>query len=100
MKITSSTPSIGGGQASGRAKQSPQTTHTPSATGGEKVALSSLSARLQEATAALTDTPVVDVAHVAEIKQAMAEGRFKINPERIADGLLDGVRQMLLAKQR
>lgn len=32
---------------------------------------------------------------VAEIRQAIAEGRFQINPERIADGLIDNVREML-----
>jgi negative regulator of flagellin synthesis FlgM len=40
------------------------------------------------------DTPV-DTARIAEIKQAIAEGRFSINPERIADGLLQSVREML-----
>lgn len=100
MKINSNVPSIGTSQAGGRAKQPAQATQTPTATAGEKVALSSLSARLQEATATLADTPVVNVTHVAEIKKAMSEGRFQINPERIADGLLENVRQMLLAKQR
>jgi negative regulator of flagellin synthesis FlgM len=32
---------------------------------------------------------------VAEIRQAISEGRFQVNPERIADGLLDSVRDML-----
>lgn len=32
---------------------------------------------------------------VAEIRQAIAEGRFQINPERIAEGLIDNVRDML-----
>lgn len=41
---------------------------------------------------------VMDIARVTEIKQAIAEGRFQIKPERIADGLLDSVREML-AKQ-
>ena len=37
----------------------------------------------------------MDIERVAEIKQAIAEGRFKINPERIADGLLQSVHDML-----
>jgi negative regulator of flagellin synthesis FlgM len=32
---------------------------------------------------------------VAEIRQAISEGRFQIDPERIADGLLSSVRDML-----
>lgn len=98
MKINSSVSSVGTSQAGGRTKQTPQAGQSANAAPVEKVALSSLSARLQEATAGLTDTPAVDITHVNEIKQAMAEGRFKINPERIADGLLESVRQMLVSK--
>lgn len=32
---------------------------------------------------------------VEEIRQAIGEGRFKINAERIADGLINSVREML-----
>ncbi len=38
---------------------------------------------------------VFDSQKVAEIRQAISEGRFKINPERIADGLISSVREML-----
>lgn len=99
MKINSSITSTGNSQASGRAKSSAQAGRAaePSAS-GEKVALSSLSANLQQASALSGNEQVMDVARVAEIKQAIAEGRFQIKPERIADGLLDSVREML-AKQ-
>lgn len=43
----------------------------------------------------LADTPVTDAGKIAEIKQAIAEGRFAVNADKIADGLLDSVRQML-----
>ncbi len=42
---------------------------------------------------------VFDTNRVAEIRQAIAEGRFQINPERIADGLIDSVRTMLSRQQ-
>jgi negative regulator of flagellin synthesis FlgM len=42
---------------------------------------------------------VYDAERVAEIRQAIAEGRFQINPERIADGLLENVRDMLARRQ-
>jgi negative regulator of flagellin synthesis FlgM len=32
---------------------------------------------------------------VAEIRQAISEGRFQIDPERVADGLISSVREML-----
>lgn len=68
-----------------------------SAPAGEQVALSSLSSRLQEVESAMGAAPAVDAERVSEIRQAIADGQFKINPERIADGLLDSVRQMLTA---
>ena len=100
VKINSTIASAGNSQASGRAKPSAQANRTaePSAS-GEKVALSSLSANLQQAGALSGNEQVMNVTRVAEIKQAIAEGRFHIKPERIADGLLDSVREMLLAKQ-
>jgi negative regulator of flagellin synthesis FlgM len=44
------------------------------------------------------NTPVVDSAKVDEIKQAMSEGRFKVDTGKVADGLIDSVRQMLSAQ--
>lgn len=43
----------------------------------------------------LAETPVADANKIAEIKQAIAEGRFTVNADKIADGLLDSVRQLL-----
>ena len=37
----------------------------------------------------------VDAARVAEIRQAINEGRLDIRAERIADGLIDSVRDLL-----
>lgn len=45
-----------------------------------------------------TSTPM-DSAKIDAIKQAISEGRFKINPEKIANGLLSSV-QDLLASQK
>jgi len=36
-----------------------------------------------------------DAAKVAEIRHAISEGRYQVNPEKIADGLLDTVRDLL-----
>lgn len=56
---------------------------------GAQVALSGVSSRVAQAGEGY------NAARVAEIRQAIAEGRFQINPERIADGLLDSVREFL-----
>lgn len=64
----------------------------------EKVELSSLSSSLVKAEAAMESTPVVDRKRVDEIRQAIAEGRFQVDANRIADGLIDSVRQMLGAQ--
>ncbi len=39
--------------------------------------------------------PAFDAQRVAEIRQAISEGRFMVNPERVADGLINSVREML-----
>lgn len=62
------------------------------------VQFSSLSASLSKAETIMSSTPVVDRARVEEIRQAISEGRFKVDAERIADGLLTSVRQMLDAQ--
>ncbi|MCH2219174.1 MAG: flagellar biosynthesis anti-sigma factor FlgM [Dechloromonas sp.] len=39
--------------------------------------------------------PPVNTARIQEIKQAISEGRFKINPEAIADRLIESTRDLL-----
>lgn len=64
------------------------------APGGDQVQLSSL----QKAESAINATPVVNEVKVDEIKQAISEGRFKVNAEKVADSLIESVRQMLDAQ--
>lgn len=42
---------------------------------------------------------VIDTAKISEIKLAISEGRFKVNPEVVADRLLESVRELILARQ-
>lgn len=79
--------------------RNPANTTTTVASSGAKVELSSLSSSLQKAESTLAQTPVVDKQRVDEIKQAIANGEFKIDAGRIADGLISSVREML-ATQR
>ncbi len=100
MKIDNLTKSLGGVAPSDARGRSTAGTAKPdsAAAAGEKVELSSLSASLKQAEATIASTPVVNSARVQEIRQAIAEGRFKIDPERIADGLIESVREMLAAQ--
>lgn len=61
------------------------------------VKVSPLGAQLAAAEQALQDAPEVNAERVAELKQAIAEGRFRINPDAIAGRLLDTAREALTA---
>ena len=67
---------------------------------GSQVQLSAQATALLGAESVIKDSPVSDANRVAEIKQAIAEGRFSINPEKVADSLLTSVRQMLQQNQQ
>lgn len=94
MKIESTGKPLGGVSAADN-RSRVTTPKTESASAGDKVELSSLSSTLQKAEAAIDGAPTVNSARVAEIRQAISEGRFKIDSSKIADGLIDSVRQML-----
>lgn len=61
----------------------------------DEVRLSSLAGELQ----AGDSQPPVDAARVAEIKQAIAEGRFSINAGAIADRLIDTARELVTSRR-
>lgn len=63
--------------------------------GGTSVSLGSTAAQLHSMESSMAGTPVVDSAKVAEIKQAISEGRFKVNSEVVADRLLQTVRDLI-----
>lgn len=45
------------------------------------------------------EAPPVNSTRIQEIKQAIAEGRFKINPEAIADRLIESARDLVSANR-
>ena len=63
----------------------------------DSVQLSSLSTHLQAIEKGFADTPVVDSARVDEIKQAIANGYFKVDANKVADRLLKTVQDLILA---
>ncbi|MBK6357507.1 MAG: flagellar biosynthesis anti-sigma factor FlgM [Betaproteobacteria bacterium] len=59
------------------------------------VSLSQLASTMQG-----TEKPPVNAARIQEIKEAIAQGRFKVNPEAIADGLIQSARDLLDSQRK
>jgi negative regulator of flagellin synthesis FlgM len=99
MKIDNSIKSAGTGAVSGggsRAGKGSAGAH--GSAGGDRVQLSPLASQMHAIETSMADTPVVDSARVAEIRQAIAEGRFKVNPDAVADHLLQTARELLRSR--
>lgn len=56
---------------------------------------SSFGLRLQQLEGSLVNQPVVDETRVAEIRQAISEGRFSVRADAIADKLMESVKELL-----
>lgn len=61
----------------------------------DNVALSSNSLKLSALEGSMGSQPIIDSARVNEIRQAISEGKFKINPDAIADKLVASVKELL-----
>ena len=99
MKIDNSLKSVGGKvteenrSATGNGKAPAGGPEAP----GVSVDLSPLSAKLQSIEEKIRTGDVANPARVNEIKQAIADGRFKVNPEVVADRLLATVQELIRA---
>ncbi|MCV6605881.1 MAG: flagellar biosynthesis anti-sigma factor FlgM [Porticoccaceae bacterium] len=61
----------------------------------DTVTVTNQAARLQELEQSLANTPVVDSARVAELREAIASGSYQPDPQRIADKLSQLERDLL-----
>lgn len=67
----------------------PEKAGSPTASSGDQVVLSQEAQSAGRLQAKLDSLPDVNLERVAEIRRAIAEGRFEINPERIAENLIN-----------
>ncbi len=68
-------------------------------TSGTSVHLGSTTAQLLSLGGSVASTPLVDVQKVADIKQAISEGRFKVNSGVVADRLINSVQDLITASK-
>lgn len=100
MKIDkpTNTPSAGvpgvGTARSGNTKNNPAPQQS-----GTSVSLGSTSAQLGSMQASMANTPVVDASKVAQIKQAISNGNFKVNSGMVADRLIQSVHDLIKNSQ-
>jgi len=94
-RLNSST-TVGGAARTANTKEASKTeapatasTSTSVSGSGETVSLSSEAQQLQKITDSLRDQPVVNSSRVAELKQAIADGSYKVDSNRVANKLLN-----------
>lgn len=85
---------VGKGKAQAPAAKSSDTAQ-PSAPNSTSVHLGETTAQLQSMQGSMASSPVVNAAKVAEVKQAISEGRFQVNSTVVADRLISSVRDLL-----
>lgn len=62
---------------------------------GDNVTLSAMSVQLQSIGADVSTSGVFDANKVEAIKSAIASGQFKVDSEKVADSLIDTVKDLL-----
>lgn len=74
-------------------------TAQPATADSTSVHLGETAGQLQSMQGTMANSPIVDAAKVAEIKQAISEGRFQVNSSVVADRLISSVRDLLGAQK-
>lgn len=76
-----------------------QETNASAATSSTSVNLGATTVQLRNLTGTTDTGPTVNAAKVAEIKQAISEGRFQVNAGAVADSLIQSVSDLLGAQK-
>jgi len=77
-----------------------QAAPTPVPVQTDSVSLSTQGKALAGTSATAANTAVFDSKKVERIKSAIADGQFKVNSDKVADGLLETVRDLLHSRNR
>lgn len=72
---------------------------SPTDNSSTSVHLGSTTAQLRSIEGSIASSPLVDTNKVAEIKQAISEGRFKVNSGVVADRLINSVQDLITASK-
>jgi negative regulator of flagellin synthesis FlgM len=80
--------------STGRSSSRTAATRPETPAAGGEVQLNA-STQVKALAQSLAEAPTVDTARVDAIKQALAEGRYTIRPDAIAEGLLQSVKDLL-----
>lgn len=89
--VNTAAPSLSSGVSAARTGQKPT---QPAASEGVQV-----STQLQSINKNLASMEAFDAERVEKIKQAISEGRFTVNPEKVADRLLESVQELLQTRR-
>ena len=65
------------------------TSSSQSSTAGDSVQLTDMAGRLRSLEQKLATQPDVDQSHVNEIRDAISRGEYKVDPDRVADKMMD-----------
>ena len=96
-KTPRSPPDVGGKPTTlkRRADDSANTLSSTPAAGQNSVSITPTPAEIQALETTLSDISVIDAAKVEAVKQAISEGRFKIDAGAVADRLINAAKELL-----
>ncbi len=96
MKIDSALKNVAGPQPKGKADKSRAMGQGKEQTGvKDNVDLTSQSSMMRSLESSLADLPDTDMNKVDEVRQAIAEGRFKVDEEVVAEKLVENTMENL-----
>ncbi|MDR4516268.1 MAG: flagellar biosynthesis anti-sigma factor FlgM [Nitrosomonas sp.] len=102
MKIDNSIqslPNVSANDDKKRTETSSATSTRPEKVNENSVHISQQASNLQSIDSTAASSSVVDMSRVQEIRQAISEGTFKVNPDVVADRLLETVQELIQSKE-
>ncbi len=81
--------SVGGAAAADKTASEPNAAAAASASTADQVTFTGSARTLQKLHETLANTPVVDAAKVASVKQSVQSGSYQVDTGRVADKLLE-----------